>query len=320
MTNPSNAMPAAGDRRGWVRASVLAVGSLAMIAVSGAGLSRATAAEGDEPLPSKEITIKTTDGLALMATYYPSRLEKDAVPVILLHAAKGTRGDFEPLAKMLQRAGNAVIAPDLRGHGDSVAGRATDRGRDLRPADLVAMVELDVEAVKNFLMQRNNDGELNIDKLCIVGVEMGSVVALNFAARDWSWPVLANGKQGQDVKALVLISPEWSYKGLRINDAVAQPEIRSGMSVMIIAGKGSARLLQEARRLHSALEKYRPAAPPESVADKQTLWLRTPPTSLQGTRLLNEKSMLVDKMIAKFIELRLVDVAIPWSERKNSLE
>jgi pimeloyl-ACP methyl ester carboxylesterase len=186
-----------------------------------------------------------------------------------------------------------------------------------RPIDLAAMVNQDVEAVKNFLIERNNASELNIEKLCLVGAEMGSVVAINFAARDWSWPVLATGKQGQDVKGLVLISPEWAHRGLHINDAIEQPQVRGVMSLIIIAGERAAKERRDAERLYTALERFRPV--PASGAP-QTLWLRTLPTTLQSTHLLNEKRMGVGDMIEKFIELRLVDVDIPWRERRNPLQ
>jgi pimeloyl-ACP methyl ester carboxylesterase len=274
----------------------------------------------DKPLPPQDVTVRTHDGVSILATYYPSKLAKDAVPVILLHGSKGSRGDFAALALKLQAAGSAAIAPDLRGYGDSSARDESLRRGEPRLEDLQAMVSQDVEAVKNFLIERNNAGELNIEKLCLVGVEMGAVVAVNFAARDWSWPLLTTGKQGQDVKALVLVSPEWSHRGLRINEAVAHPQVRSGLSVMIIAGQGGAKEVREARRLYATLERYHPAVPPEEEAEKKTLWLRTPATTLQGARLVNEKRMLVDEMIEKFIEVRLLDVDIPWHERRNPLE
>jgi pimeloyl-ACP methyl ester carboxylesterase len=291
-----------------------------LLATAGPSPARLAAAEDQEKvLPPKEVTLKTDDDWTLVATYYPSKLGKDAVPVVLLHASKGSRGDFEELAVVLQRAGHAVIAPDLRGHGDS-AGSGDERITDLRPADYQVMDSQDVESVKRFLLAKNNAGELNIEKLCLVGVEMGAVLAINFAARDWSWPLLATGKQGQDVKALVLISPEWSFKGLRINEAIANPNVRSDLSIMIIAGKGAGKSLREAKRLHTTLERYHPAPAPEAAADKQTLWLRTPATSLQGMQLLNEKSMHVDQMVSKFIELRLVKKPMPWSDRKSLRE
>jgi pimeloyl-ACP methyl ester carboxylesterase len=264
--------------------------------------------------PPEEVTVGTSDGLTLAATYYPSKAGKKAVPVILLHAWKGSRADFEDLALKLQRADHAVLAADLRGHG-------ADRATALRNEDYVAMVFEDLEAIKKFLLVKNNAGELNIEKLCVVGAEMGSLVAVNWAAHDWSWPMLATGKQGQDVKALVLISPEWVFKGLRLHDAMAQANVRADLSVMIIAGGGNSKSLKEAKRVYGALERFHPTPPGEEAADtKQTLWLRTPSTSLQGTHLLNEKSLRVDQMILKFIDLRLVKQPIPWSERKNPRE
>lgn len=299
----------------WVLALVLvaAVGLLPQIAFGQDD-------EEDKPIEPKDVTITTRDGISLAATYYASKLGKDAVPVILLHGAKGRRGDFKSLALRLQEAGHAVIAPDLRGHGDSGSPRSGDRTGNLRPADLTAMVTQDIEAVKNYLIDRNNEGELNIEKLCLVGTEMGSVVALNFAARDWSWPPLATGKQGQDVKGLVLISPEWSYRGLRINDAVAHPRVRKDLSVIIVVGKRGSKQYADARRLFSTLERFRPTPPPEELAEKQTLWLRALPTSLQGADLLNEKRMGVPAMIEKFIEVRLVGTNIRWQERHGPLE
>ncbi len=273
----------------------------------------------DKPIEPQDVTIKTRDGVSLEATYYASKLGKDAVPVILLHGAKGRRGDFTSLALHLQEAGHAVIAPDLRGHGDSTNTRSGDRTGNLSRADLAAMVTQDTEAVKNFLILRNNEAELNIDKLCLVGLRMGSVVALNFAARDWSWPPLATGKQGQDVKALVLISPPWSYRGLRINEAIAHPQVRSALSAIIFVGKGGSKEAAEAKRLYSTLVRYRPTPPPEEIAEKQTLWLRTLPTTLQGARLLNEKRMGLEEMIEKFIEVRLVEANIRWHQRRSSL-
>jgi len=150
---------------------------------------------------------------------------------------------------------------------------------------------------------------------------MGSVVALNWTARDWAWPELPSGKQGQDVKALVLISPEWTFRGLRINEALADPRVRQDISVMILVGRGNNKLFQESRRLHAAFEKYHlSSAPDPSSIGKQTLWLKTPQTAVQGTRLLTEKSAHVDDLILQFIDLRLTKQPLAWRERKRPLD
>jgi pimeloyl-ACP methyl ester carboxylesterase len=288
------------------------------------------APETEEKIPDPEDVdeIVTKDGVPIKATFYPSLLGKKAVPIILLHGFKGDRRDFDGLALDLQKLGHAVIVPDLRGHGDSsrvvtpgTGAVVTIEPGKLRKDDFLAMVSQDVEAVKKFLMKKNNAGELNIDKLCVVGADMGATIALNWAVLDWSWAPLSTGKQGQDVKALVLISPEWAFRGMPITDAMSVKAVRRDLSIMLIAGKGS-KSMGDASRIFKGLEKLRPAPPsdPKEAAEKQDLFFDKPSTSLQGTKMLGEKSLNLNPRIAKFIELRLVDKNYPWTNRSTKPE
>ena len=149
----------------------------------------------------------------------------------------------------------AVIAPDLRGHGDSTQVR--DSNRSLRAADMppaaFAGMEEDVEAVKRFLMAKNNAGELNIDKLCIIGADMGGLVAANWAITDWDWPPLAVGKQGQDVKALVLLSPPEKFKSLRMIEPLADRMVRTQLAIYIAVGNDSPAAVRDAAKIHTTL-------------------------------------------------------------------
>ena len=111
------------------------------------------------PAP-EEIEIETADGVAIQATYYPSYLGKKAVPVLLVHGWEGRRTQFEPLAKYLQAEGNAVIVPDLRGHGSSAVRKIpgvapeTLKPEDLTARDLYYLATTDFMAIKNDLMER----------------------------------------------------------------------------------------------------------------------------------------------------------------------
>jgi alpha-beta hydrolase superfamily lysophospholipase len=259
------------------------------------------------------VAIKTTDRLTLAATFYPSKRGKEAACVILVHDDGGKRAELDRLARRLQLLGAAVLVPDLRGHGDSMGNL-----KQLRPEDYQDMVARDLEAAKGFLLKRNNDGELNIERLGIVGVHLGAALAINWAALDWSWPELAVGKQGQDVKALALISPEWSYKGLRIGEAVVEPDIQNELSIFIVAGKRNNKIHSEARRLYNNFAKHHDVSPSQPV-EKQTLFFQSPATSLQGQQLLNEPSIDVETMIAEFVELRLIDPEYAWQMRKPPL-
>src|SRR5690606_24011271 len=123
----------------------------------------------------------------------------------------------------------AVVTVDLRGHGGSKTmlgpgGRMLklDANR-FQTADFLDMVRFDLEAVRQFLIAENDAGKLNLNKLGVVGSGMGANVALLWAARDWAMPPLAARKQGQDVKALALISPRWNFRGLELRDAMKFP-------------------------------------------------------------------------------------------------
>ncbi len=284
----------------------------------------AKSAEGEKIPPPQDLAWRTPDGVQLKATYYPGTKKKETVPVVLLHMWKGSRQDYEPLALYLQAKGHAVLVPDLRGHGESIRAAGVSRPLDtdtLQPAQYTRMATVDMEVVKRFLMEKNNAGELNIDKLCVVGAEMGALVALNFALVDWSWPPLATGKQGQDVKALVLISPEWTFKNLRANGPLANDAVRSRISVLIAYGKDSPKADKEARRLHAALERYhpKPGDDPREKLDRQDLFLDGIGTTLQGTKILGERGLNLEQHIAKFIELRLLKKNYPWRDRTSPL-
>ncbi len=263
----------------------------------------------------------TRDGVVLKATFFPSNKGKDAVPLILLHTWKGDRREYSALAPLLQKAGHAVLVPDLRGHGESTlqqignASRTLDAAKFTR-ADFERMVAYDMETLKSFLMTKNNEGELNIEKLGVVGAEMGASVALDWARLDWSWPLLAGKKQGQDVKALALLSPELSFRGLNGKAAMSHPAVRSQLSMLIAVGSRDSKSLSEAKRLYSMVERFHQEPPPEEATEKKDLFLGTFDTDLQGTKMLG-RGLPVEGWIANFIQLRLVNQNFPWRDRSK---
>jgi len=302
------------------------------IASAQAAPGRKSKDEVEIPAP-EQISLTTDDRLSLKATYYAgvdsARRGKEIVPVILLHGYKGNRNELADLATYLQGLmsadkkpiGHAVIVPDLRGHGESIYLEGRDRPLEvdrLRPDDFRSMVRYDMEAVKKFLMSKNNAGELNIEKLCVIGADMGAVVGANWAAADWSWPVLAGQKQGRDVKALVLISPPRDIKGLSIYQPLDHPAVRKDLSILVVVGDGNARSMADARSVYSRLEKFHPEPPAEEAADRKSLFFDQRPTSLEGTKMLGER-LGVEENLSQFITLRLVNKPFPWRDRSHVL-
>ncbi len=270
----------------------------------------------------EEIAPKSRDGVQLSATYYPpTKPGKEVVPVILLHGHKGSRADMQGLAEKLQDQGHAAIAIDLRGHGGSTRQTLPNgKDREIDPAlltkqDLLNMVQYDVEACKAYLMEKNNAGEVNIDKLCVVGADLGAVVAANWAVIDWSWPPLATGKQGQDVKAVVLLSPPKTVRGFTIMPAITKREVAGKLSWLIVYGEKDAES-KDAKTVANQLEKWLPKPPPEDAREKQALFVMPIETNLQGSKLLAQGSFGVAPSIMQFIDLRLVKKSHQWLNRK----
>ncbi len=291
--------------------------------------------EKEIPKP-EDLFLPTADGVQLAVTYYPGPVypgvkDKQIIPVVLLHMWKESRNDYKDLAPYLQKLGYAVIVPDLRGHGESTrvkGARKEDLNADkMSQQQLPLMATEDMMAVKAFLWERNNAGELNIDKLCIIGAEMGAAVALNFAAADavqqeqnHVFGADREYKLGGFVKALVLLSPDRTFRGLPVLPALRHPVVQREIAVLILVGKQDAKAMEEARQINVLFKRHHPEPTGENKADKKTLFFGPLDTSLQGTKLLDPKFQ-VPAAIADFIDRRLVKSSESrdwgWMERKH---
>ncbi|MBC8350945.1 MAG: alpha/beta fold hydrolase [Planctomycetes bacterium] len=291
-------------------------------------------------IPDPEaITVDASDGVPIRCSYYAGgfvqtagdkkskpKVEKkngkEVVPIILLHGWEGRRREFDELASNLQKQGHAVIVPDLRGHGDSTSvplanGEVKEIDRDrMRSTDMAGML-YDVEAVKKFFMEKNNTGEVNIELLCIVGADVGAIVAVNWAAYDWNRRQLPAFKQGRDIKALVLVSPKASHKGFSLTKSLNHPVIQKSLSIMLIVGERDRDSSREAKSIYSRLERMREK--PTDPREADLVYIKRD-AALQGTRLVNAPgSPRVQNQIAYFIGQRLVRKSgdFIWTERKS---
>ncbi len=276
--------------------------------------------------PPEERIVTTKDNVHIHFQYFtPKDVHggKNTIPVVLLHGQGGSSADMVPLARHLQKLGHAVVCPDLRGHGKSVrrvgsAGAEAEIHADSMSSEqYVYMVNFDMEAIKKFLLELNNEGKVNIELLTIVGSEMSTIIALDWAQMDWSWPSLPSIKQGQDVKALVLISPLGKYKSLVADRVSASPIFRSPFSILVVGG---AKDKEFCGKLYDQLIKHHPLPSKELAETQQSLYYIDLKTSLQGAKLL-DPSLDVQTAIGTFLERRLVKKAgdFPWSKRTNPL-
>jgi len=280
----------------------------------------------------------TKDGVELSLNYYPSSASKDpdrgkqVTPVVLLHDEKDTQGVFSSLATRLQSSGAdgkhpsfSVVTVDLRGHGASIrqtapngATRELDAAK-LNRTDILAMSTQDMEAVRSLLVDKNDEGELNLNKLCLVGVGLGATVAVNWTAQDWSAPPLMVGKQGQDVKALVLISPHWKFRGVSLQRAMRRPDLKKQVAWMLAYGEQNSEQVSDIKRILRQLERYHPE-PVSAQAPPRTLLSLPFPTALEGNSLLSQEGGPLEDKIVEFLTVHVADHDLPWIKRRNRLE
>ena len=162
--------------------------------LAGSDCSAQAAAQQTGKSNTREETLAASDGWPIRATYYESAAGKESPAVILLAGAEGpdrkdarNRRVWQNTAIALQKSGFAVLAVDLRKHGDSIPEATQPDSPLLRmaPADYVVMAAADMDAVKAFLLSEHQNGKLNIRKTGIVAVGSSAMVAAAATVADW---------------------------------------------------------------------------------------------------------------------------------------
>ena len=286
----------------------------------------------------EELRLETSDGIRIAAWFYPAPDgAKPVATVILVHDLEGSHKTVEKLAESLQRAGYAVVAPDLRAHGASGSRPATltsgtkgDDGdpRALKRSDLESIaaatggrlrdqcaMQGEIEAVRNWINHPSAASKIDIDRLCIVGCGVGGTLASMWTVADWNWPPKTDGPQGQQVRAIALVSPVWASKGVTMSVPLTSEAIQHRIPIMVLAGKGD----RDAIRLFEQLKRLRPsrwfqqrvgqpsvekAKDLEDPATATTFFLQSD-TSLTADKLANDPDLKVGEQIQKFFALAL---------------
>ncbi len=273
--------------------------------------------------PPANITLETKDKVLLKCTYYAAPTEtqsgsgKSVIPFILIHDWEGSRVDLQPFAEYLQNSGYAVIVPDLRGHGESDTLSGSNVKLDctkFRKNDMVAVLQ-DIERCKKYLVQRNNDGELNINLLSIVAVGESAVLAIDWTIADWSWPNIGPVKQGKDVKSLTLISPEKKVNGVGLGKSLRHPlfsgRVGQKLPTLVVWSADDDVAAEESDSIYRWMEKGRPDLSEIEDAterEKQTTLFKAaiPSSRYTGTELVRDNK--IDgfwRYIVNFVETKV---------------
>jgi len=144
------------------------------------------------PATAEEVVrFKTEDDVEIVGAYHlPAH---DAVPApaaLLLHMYRSNRSSWDPLIPHLQRAGFAVLAIDLRGHGASGGAEAETFSRRAAQRDPAVFHDMhyDVEAARRWLATRK---EVDQARVALIAASVGCSLAFAYAAEDRSVDVVA---------------------------------------------------------------------------------------------------------------------------------
>lgn len=281
----------------------------AVLTTSPAFAQRTPKKEKPKPRPVK---LRTKDGVELQAFYFPSDKGKEAIPVLIIHEWKGQASPYAALVKALNAKGCAVLVPMYRGHGNSkkyidASGEEKEFNvATMNRRDITNIITFDIEEAKRFFKTENNEGKLNLNALAVIGIREGCVLAANWAQRDWSFPSVGAKKQGQDVKALVFVSPKKLLNGVRLDPPFSDPNLLR-LPIMIATGKSTPES-SDSSRLNKKLEGIKRRMGGGEAKGLEYLEL---PESLSGPALVMSSPKLVPEIV-KFITSN-----IPISEFEN---
>lgn len=169
---------------------------------------------------ARPVSFAAADGVRIAADFYaPPVADRGPAPmVILLHDAGAQRKSWEPLLPALHEAGFAVLALDLRGHGESAGTDSRERAARGDP-ELFRGMQADLRGAYDWLAAQAG---LDRARFALVGAGTGAGVAIQYAAKDRS------------VDAVACLSPGLSDHGL---DVAGDMHQITGRRILLLAAQ-----------------------------------------------------------------------------------
>lgn len=271
------------------------------------------------------------DGLPIHFVYWGSEDGQESPVLLYLHGKGGSFRDWSvPFLDQMHRAGFAQILVDLRGHGQTKGTDLTpEQQKDpviqrlqsgkLRPSDYEDMVNLDLEVIKLFIFDEHQRRNLNMNKLGVIASDESAPLAAAFTLVDWQKPPYEDSPdpqfqtpRGQDVRALVLLSPTLHTGNISTGNllkTLREPNVGLGMLFAV----GTQDRLDEG--ITDKL--YKTANPAEK--NKGRMQLLSVNSPLRGAELLNKKLGIEQKLQA-FLDLRVKGAGVEWRDRQSRLD
>ena len=180
-------------------------------------------AEASTSLMKKDIKAVSKDGFNVRATltYPKNNNQKDYATVILLHSLGYNSQWWGDLPKELLSRGYAVLAIDLRGHGNSIYNsrfaklswkNLKNSGYAKYPTDIIAVIDE---------IKKENTAKQFFNNWALVGADIGASAGIIAADKMKSYP-----------EVVVMISPVVETKGVYIPVSVAHLETSDFLAIL----------------------------------------------------------------------------------------
>lgn len=178
------------------------------------------------------VSFAAADGFQISADYFPPKAAEPPAPiVILLHMYRSDRSAWKPLIDPLHQAGFAILAIDMRGHGESATSETRRRAAE-RDTRLFEDVQYDLRGAYDWLSEQKG---VDRARFAVVGASVGCSIALQYAAKDRS------------VDAVVCLSPGLKYLGL---DSPGDIKQISGRRILMLATQDERKAPETLQRLN----------------------------------------------------------------------
>lgn len=196
------------------------------------------------PKGAQAVSFPTTDRYQIAAWYWaPKAGGKAKAPgVILLHMRGKDKSSWDGLPDALLAEGYAVLAIDLRGHGQTLDSRGAQLPlNSLKDSDYRSML-LDVAAAHGWL---GAQGGVDGDRVAIVGASIGANLGLIYASGNRS------------IRTVVCLSPGLDYRSLTVLDALQGLGKRA---IYLLASKGDSYSYDTVYKIQQAATQANPAS------------------------------------------------------------
>ncbi|MCI0643043.1 MAG: hypothetical protein L0Y72_06775 [Gemmataceae bacterium] len=235
--------------------------------------------------PAESVRFESPDGVRLRGLFYPAVGAKSPC-VLLVHelGQDSRRRVWKKLAAKMQAEGYAVLAFDLRGHGESVEvdadkfwanafrNRARVRSTDPNAIDFqkfdkryYPVLANDIASAKAYLDLKNDARECNSSNLVIVGAGTGATLAALWMNAEWHRyryfpatvfepvPRMANTPEGENLMGAAFVDCSSTLGSRRVNlPAVLEVPGRIGKTPLVLLYGADN---EASGRVASALEK-----------------------------------------------------------------